>query len=121
MHKILKGIVNKGRGQGKKTIVPTANINLHQSIAYGVYISETKVKNRRYPSVTFIGPATTFSDHKPKVETHIINQSMKLYGKWMSVKLIKKIRNQKTFKFKSDLKKAVAQDIITTKKYFNIE
>lgn len=95
---ILVGKVMRGNARGKKLGFPTANIQLHKNISEGIYLSVIKIEQKKYPAVTFIGAAKTFNETERKAETYILLFDKNLYGYWISVRLIKKIRNNKKFK-----------------------
>lgn len=92
------GKVKKGQGRGKNLGFPTANINLHKKIPEGVYLSQTKIKHKLYNSLTFIGVAKTFNEKKYQAESFLLSFKGNLYGKFISIKLLKKIRGNQKFK-----------------------
>ena len=111
------GKVIKGQQRGRKLGFPTANLNLHQSIPEGIYISMIKYSGRTYPSTTFIGPSKTFGETEYKAETYIHDFNRNIYGEYITVWLIKKIRSNKTFKSTNDLIIQIKQDIRESKDY----
>ena len=86
------GKVRKVNLRGRKLGFPTANVNLNKDIAEGIYISKTKLQGKEFPSLTFIGKVKTFNEQKFQSETYILDFNKNIYHKWISVKLIKKIR-----------------------------
>ncbi len=117
---IFWGKVIKGKQRGKSFGFPTANTKLHKNIAHGIYISRARVSQKNYPSLTFIGSAKTFGENDVKTETYFIGSRPNLYGKWLSVTLIKKIRGNKKFKSQEDLISQMKKDLQIAKKYFKI-
>lgn len=113
------GKVRRHNQRGKKLGFPTANINLHKPIPDGIYISKTKLENRTYPSVTFIGMAKTFGEIRFHVETYILDFNQNLYGKWITVELLKKIRENKKFNSADELIKQMREDEKIAREYFN--
>jgi riboflavin kinase / FMN adenylyltransferase len=91
------GKVIKGKSRGKAFGFPTINMRLHRVIPEGVYVSEAKFDGRIYKSVTFVGAAKTFGQSEVLGETYIFDFKIEVYGKWVSVKLLKKIRDNKKF------------------------
>lgn len=112
------GKVRKHKQRGKKLGFPTANINLHKKIPEGVYISKTKLNGKVHPAVTFIGKAETFNETKLFAETYILDFKKDIYGKWISVELIKKIRESKKFNSAEELIKEIKKDEQIARKYF---
>ncbi len=116
---IFWGKVRKRSGRGKTLGFPTANVNLRKPISQGIYISQTRVGKNLYHSVTFIGQAKTFNETKFQAESYIFNFNKSIYGQWISMYLIKKIRNNKKFTSKEDLVKEIKKDITKAKAYFS--
>lgn len=112
------GKVRRHNQRGKKLGFPTANINLTKKIPEGIYISKTKFRNRVYPSLTFIGKAKTFNEKRFHAETYILDFKQNIYGKWISIELLKKIRNNKKFKTVDELVKQMKKDEEIARKYF---
>lgn len=110
------GIRNK---RGKTLGFPTANINLYKKIPEGIYISITKIKSIKFPSLTFIGVAKTFNEKKFHAETYILNFNQNIYDKWISVELLKKIRGNQKFKSVDNLIKQMKKDEKKARRYFS--
>lgn len=117
---IIWGKVKKGVQRGKSLGFPTANINLHKNISEGIYISMAKVNGKTLPALTFIGGAKTFGEKKVLAETYFINSSLDVYGSWISVELLKKIRKNQKFKSAKELVVQMKKDKIAAEKYFKL-
>lgn len=113
------GKVRKHNQRGKKLGFPTANVNLTKNIPEGIYISKTKIESVLYPSLTFIGKVKTFNENKFLAETFILDFNKDIYGKWISIDLIKKIRNNQKFNSAEELIKQMKQDEKEARKYFD--
>lgn len=112
------GKVRKHNQRGKQLGFPTANINLRKNIPEGIYISKTKSKEKIYFSLTFIGIAQTFNEQRFLAETYILDFNKNIYGQWISVELIKKIRDNQKFNSAEELVKQMNKDEADTRKYF---
>ncbi len=112
------GKVRKSKQRGKGLGFPTANINLAKNIPEGIYISNTKIVNSVYPALTFIGQAKTFNEKSFQAETYILNFKQNIYGQWISVKLLKKIRYNKKFNSTKELIAQMKKDEIVAREYF---
>lgn len=100
------GKVISGRGKGHSLGAPTANIELKSGTvlpALGVYASVVKIDARIYGAVTNIGNAPTFEVDKVLAETHLIDFDGDLYGKEVTVYLLKKLRDIVKFKTPEEL------------------
>lgn len=118
MH-IIRGKVRNGNKRGKRLGFPTANIRLHRKITQGIYISETLLENKKFPSVSFVGNAKTFGEDKIQLETHILSFARNIYDMWISVSLLKKIRPNQKFGSEESLREQIEKDIEEARKYFN--
>jgi riboflavin kinase / FMN adenylyltransferase len=108
--KRVTGKVKSGAKRGKDLGFPTVNLSLHKNISSGIYISKTRVNGVIYPSLSFVGEAKTFNESNYQLETYLLDKEINLYGKWISVELIKKIRENKKFKNAHELVKAMKED-----------
>lgn len=78
----------------------------------GVYESRTFLKGKAYLSVTNIGVKPTVGNGlDPVMETHILDFSQDLYGKYVSVALTDFIREERKFSSLEELKKQINADI----------
>lgn len=111
------GKVRTHNQRGKKLGFPTANVALHQEIPEGIYISKTKIDGKEYKSLTFIGVAKTFNEKKFHAENYILDFNENIYGKWISVELIKKIRDNKKFNSAGELVDQMKKDEVLTRQY----
>ena len=113
------GKVRTHNKRGKKLGFPTANVNLFKDIPDGIYISKTKIGSVAYSSLTFIGEAKTFNEKKFHAETYILDFKKNIYNQWITVILLKKIRENIKFKSTQDLIKQMKKDEQDARKYFN--
>lgn len=114
------GKVRKGKSRGRLLGFPTANINLKKNIPDGIYVSSVKFNKKFYKAATFIGNSKTYNENDKRVEAFILNFNKDIYGRWISITLFKKIRNNKKFKTEKDLIFQIKNDLKTIEK-LNIE
>lgn len=120
----LRGKVEKGFQRGRTIGVPTANLSpdVEFTPRLGVYITETLIGGKTYPSITNIGVNPTFSSGAGspiKIETHIFDFTAQLYGIDLTVKLLKFIRDEKKFENVNALVEQIKADMEIARKYFN--
>ncbi len=115
------GKVKTHNKRGRELGFPTANVNLFKNIPEGIYISKTRIGKCTYPGLTFIGKAKTFGEKRFQAETYILDFKKNIYGKWISVNLIKKIRENKKFTSAKDLIKQMKKDERIARQFFSIE
>ncbi|MCL2370976.1 MAG: bifunctional riboflavin kinase/FAD synthetase [Firmicutes bacterium] len=107
------GLVMKGNARGTQIGVPTANIILPKDkhpIKAGVYGAYVHIDNKRYKAVTNAGTAPTFGQDHYIIETHIIGFEKDIYGKSLTVELVKRLRDIKKFDSVSELVKQIKTD-----------
>jgi len=119
----LIGQVVKGRGKGTKLGFPTANMRPPPQLvpAEGVYAgfvqiagTEKKVcsSEEKIPAAFSIGRAQTFGDAHPRlIEAHLLIKDVgSLYGKWLAMDFITRLRPQQKFQTESQLIAQIARD-----------
>jgi riboflavin kinase/FMN adenylyltransferase len=117
-----------GRGIGAKLGFPTANIHPVDQIvpAEGVYAGYVEIAElfedicsgtRPQPAVFSIGRAKTFvSEHPVLIEAHILQGPVgDLYGKWLAMDFIRRIRSQLRFESSELLRQQIAADCQTAR------
>ena len=118
----LKGEVIKGKGIGTKEFVPTINVSREDHLISpknGVYITKTLIKDKVYQSITNVGTNPTIDNGNTiKIETHLLFESLDLYGEKTEIYFLKKIRDEKKFLQFSDLREQILVDVEKAKNYF---
>ncbi|RKZ32394.1 hypothetical protein DRQ33_05990 [bacterium] len=120
-HYLVAEKVIAGRGLGSQIGYPTANLDISANKLIppdGVYSASTAIhpQGEYKSSMVYIGRAPTFNLPTRMFETHIFDHDgSKLYGKYLSVKLIKFIRNDMTFRTVEELKAQIDQDACRVK------
>ena len=108
----------RGKGRGKLLGFPTSNIALHKNIPEGIYLSHVSLEKTLYPALTFIGSAKTFGETDKKAEVYFLSLNKNLYGKRITIRLIKKIRNNEKFNSEKELVTQMEQDKKEALEYF---
>lgn len=101
-------------GRGKKFGYPTANMLFSEDklqLQQGVYATSVVVDGKEYASLTNVGTKPTFDDYALTVESFLINFDGDLYGKSISVKFFKKIRNIIKFNDGLELYSQIMKDL----------
>lgn len=118
----ISGRVIKGEGRGKKIGFPTANLGYSKELiipSKGVYITQVKIKDLVYNSVTNIGNNPTFNTgYDVHIESHLLDFTHDIYGEEIRVSFVKKLRDEKKFPSVNDLVGQIADDVKKTIEYF---
>lgn len=109
----IRAKVIHGDKRGSEMDFPTINQYFPDNAAmvkFGVYMSSVTIKDKTFYGMTNIGIRPTFPVKKPICETNILGFSGDLYGKYITVKLLKFIREEKSFSSLTELKDAIESD-----------
>lgn len=112
------GVVSVGKMRGRNLGFPTANVRLNKKIPDGVYISRVIIDGVIHQSATFIGKVKTFNEEDYKSESYILDFNRSVYGKKITIELLKKIRGNLKFNSKEDLIDQIKLDVLETRKFF---
>lgn len=112
------GKVIKGKQRGRILGFPTINIYVQNDIPSGVYISKTKINEKTYPSVTFIGNPETYNEVSYKSETYLLNFSQNVYDQTVTIHTLSKIRDSVKFSSQQELIQQIQKDILITQEFF---
>lgn len=120
----VEGEVLHGKKLGKAVLgIPTINLIPPADKLlppFGVYVTETKWKGRRYPGITNVGCKPTIQGENPVgVETHLFDFTEDLYGEQVRISFLKHVRKERKFESLDALIVQMEQDIQYGRVYFN--
>ena len=110
----LGGMIIAGKGIGQKLGFPTANIKIdpaHATPPNGIYATIAVLNGEKMAAATNIGIGPTFGGGERTVEVHVLDFNGSLYGKYMEVEFVERIRDEITFSGAEELKAKIAEDI----------
>ena len=114
----LTGKVVDGFKLGRQMGRPTMNLKPDSGLLIpqnGVYASRVEIDTNTYDSITNIGTRPTFSsDDIISIETHILGFSEMIYGKYVSLQLIEKVRGERVYADYNELIEQINKDIEKT-------
>ena len=112
MSKSIKGKVIHGAKLGRQLGFPTANLDASRlsEVDNGVYAARIKVAGRNYNAMANIGTRPSVDGHTRLLEIHIFNYNGSLYGRYVKINLIKKIRDEQRFDSIDALKAQLLKD-----------
>jgi len=117
----IRGRVVSGDRLGQRLGFPTINLKTENEIAPpGVFITLTELNGKTFPSVSNIGVRPTVGGAVSRVESHLLDVTLRVYRQKASLFLLKKIREEKRFDSLQALKEAITRDINLARKFFKV-
>ena len=111
----LSGVVVPGEQRGRLLGFPTANLHISNTDklipANGVYVVETLCDGVMYRAMMNIGHQPTFhAVQSKKLEVHLIDQALDLYGKNLSIRFLARLRDEHKFASRDELVAQLEKD-----------
>ena len=120
----ISGKIVHGNALGRKIGYPTANLEIPNNIfipKMGVYSSLVKIGNgdKYYKALTFIGISNI--NKELRVESHILDFSRTIYGKKLTVMLLKYVRDNVKVNSMEEVKLLLKKDEYKVREFFKKE
>ena len=117
------GRVIRGDGRGRLWGIPTANISLKPFTfaLQGVFVVEARLGSRAVYGVANIGKRPTVDGTKNHLEVHLFDFDESIYGEFMRVFFLHKLRDEVKFTSVETLIEQIHHDIALGKAFFNHE
>jgi riboflavin kinase/FMN adenylyltransferase len=99
-HYSMSGKVVAGDGLGRDLGYPTANVHLkrRQSPVMGIFAARVRgLEGQALDAVASVGTRPTFGGTKPLLEVHIFDFDADIYGEYIQVDFIARIRSEEKF------------------------
>ncbi|WNM19811.1 bifunctional riboflavin kinase/FAD synthetase [Flavobacterium capsici] len=122
---LINGTVTKGKQLGKTIGFPTANISVKEDYKLipkdGVYVVSCEIDSSKHYGMMNIGvnPTVEANNQNQKIEVHLFDFEKDIYGKPITVSLLKRLRNEQKFESIDALKKQLALDKINAVSFVN--
>lgn len=116
----ISGEVIKGAKRGKSLGFATSNLDVPPEVVDikpGVYACRAIVRGEIYSAVTNVGFRPTFGEDltAPRIEAHLLDFSSDLYGEYMDLIFIDRLRDEMKFSQVSDLVEQIGRDVEQTR------
>lgn len=112
------GKIVQGKKLGRKLGFPTANIDPVTNYCLpknGVYDTDTRVGHKLYRSASSIGFNPTFKESTLKIESHLLDFTGSLYGKYIELIFHQFLRNELKFSDLESLTNQMSLDVTRVK------
>ncbi|MCL1964109.1 MAG: riboflavin kinase [Firmicutes bacterium] len=108
-----RGTVVKGKGMGRALGFPTANLAMADApgLRHGVYAARVRVEDTWYEAVVNVGRHPTLPGGPLAVEAHMPGRSLDLYGRTVTVRLLRFLRGERRFDSPEALAEQIGRDI----------
>ncbi len=117
----IRGTVVHGKHMGRKLGFPTINLKTTYEMSVlrpGVYITETVIDDKVFPSVTNVGFNPTFNQKDFNIETYILDFDQDLYDRVLDVMFIRFISPEVKFNSLDELISKIDNDVRIARAYF---
>ncbi len=117
----LCGRVVHGDKLGRTLGIPTANIHLQRpaSPVRGIFVVEVfGLKDEPLPAVASVGTRPTVGGTRCLLEVHLLDFTGDLYGTYLSVEFLKKLRDEERFESLEALKERMLTDLDEARAFF---
>ena len=118
------GKVIHGRGLGRQLGFATANLRPgFIPVCEGIFAAAAAADGRVFPAAVSIGCNPTVSEETTlRVEAHLLDfGGDNLYGRRVSLQLVRKLREEKKYESQAALRQAVAADIAQTREHISAD
>ncbi len=116
----LRGTVQVGKQRGGPVVgYPTANLRFNREDLvprHGVYVTQVICEGRCYGGVLNIGYNPTFGEVELVAETHIFDFNENIYGKPITVNLLKFLRGEEKFSGPEELAAQIGRDVVLARR-----
>ena len=110
----LTGVVVAGNRLGRTIGFPTANMRLYEPLKLvpgrGVYVVEVQVLGKTWRGMTNIGLRPTVGGTYTTIETHILDFDEDIYGLPLTIRFLRRLRDEVHFPSMGALKEQLAKD-----------
>ncbi len=113
----MTGRIVRGNQRGRQLGFPTANIAMNKRIPpiRGVFAVKVSIDDKSYSAVANIGSRPTVDGMHEFLEVYIFDFGQDIYGKYINIEFIQKIRDEMKFNSLDELKQQIAKDAVAAK------
>jgi riboflavin kinase/FMN adenylyltransferase len=120
----IQSTAGRGRGYGSKYTVPTINLSRYEELVArdGVYVTQTRVGEECFDSVTNIGNRPTFGGDSFAIESHLLDfHPLELTAETkIEICFLSRVRDEIKFSSVDKLREQIQQDVARARHYFRL-
>ena len=117
----MSGRVSHGDKRGHGLGFPTANIHLHRQVTplHGIFAVEVfGLEHEPLAAVASVGTRPTFDGTQCLLEVHVFDFDQDIYGRYVQIEFLDKLRDEVRFETQDDLRAAIAKDCEQAREFF---
>lgn len=118
----VRSIQARGRGIGKRLLVPTINLASYNELlpGLGVYVTQIRIGEEKFEAVTNVGNRPTFGEDSFAIESHILNFHETDIAETtpVEVSFLHRLRGEKKWPTPEALKEQIMKDVAHAHRYF---
>ncbi|TLS77834.1 bifunctional riboflavin kinase/FAD synthetase [Mariprofundus erugo] len=119
----IAGEVLHGDKRGRQMNFPTANIDVADLAhpAVGIYAVRANLDDKKWLGAAYLGYRPTFNGRTLLLETHLLDDAPDLYGQWLNISFVRRIREDRRFTGHADLAQQIAKDCAAAREILSTE
>jgi len=117
----ITGLVSQGEQLGRTIDFPTANIVLPDVMlpVNGVYAVVATVNQQNVRGIANVGKRPTVGGKENRLEVHMFDFDDDIYGEELTVRFVKKVRDERKFESLDSLKSQIRKDADSARRYLS--
>jgi riboflavin kinase / FMN adenylyltransferase len=120
----IQSTAGRGRGYGSKYTVPTINLSQYDELVPpdGVYITQTRIGEECFDSVTNVGNRPTFGNDSFAIESHLLDfHPLEITAETeIGVSFLSRVRDEIKFSSVDKLREQIQRDVAKAQRYFGL-
>lgn len=118
----IQSTAGRGRGYGSKYTVPTINLSKYEELVPrdGVYITQTRIGEECFNSVTNVGKRPTFGSDSFAIESHLLDfHPLEMTAETeIAIAFLSRVRDEIKFSSVEKLREQIQRDVAKAEHYF---
>jgi len=120
----IQSTAGRGRGYGSKYTVPTINLSRYEELVPrdGVYVTQTRVGEECFNSVTNVGSRPTFGSGSFAIESHLLDfHPLEITAETeIGISFLSRVRDEIKFSSVEELRQQIRRDVARAEHYFRL-